>query len=66
MSGGQLEVFVRRENGQYDRYNGDKHATGRQLFVQGQCCGTVDTVPLHSIPAEMGTQRRNGRRPVYF
>jgi hypothetical protein len=26
----------------------------------------VDTVPLHSVPAEMGTQRQNGRRPVYF
>jgi hypothetical protein len=59
-----IEVFVLRDNGQYDRYQTVTQGTGRQLFVQGQPSGTVNLVPPHSVPAEMGTQQRNGQRPV--
>jgi hypothetical protein len=59
-----IEVFVLRDNGQCDRYQSVTQGTGRQLFVQGQPSGTVNAVPPHSVPAEMGTQRRNGQRPV--
>jgi ribonuclease HI len=66
VSGGQTEVFVRRENGQYDQYQSNMNNIGQQLFVQRQPRGIVDMVPSHLVPAEMGNQRRNGRQPVQF
>ena len=64
VSEGELEVFVRREHGQYDRYQSASHGAGRLSYVRGQPCGIVDTIPKQSVPADMGPLRRDGRRPV--
>jgi ribonuclease HI len=63
---GTVEVYERREDGQYTRYRNDGPIIGRQNFVSGQTTGIVDRPPQDAVPADMGTQRRSGRRPVYF
>jgi ribonuclease HI len=65
-SDSHIEVFVLRDNGLYDRYQSVTPGTGRQFSVHGQPCGIVDSVPPSSVPAEMGSQRRDGRRQVQF
>jgi hypothetical protein len=62
----RIEVYVLRNDGDYDLFRNETPMRGRQYLVNGQPIGRFDSIPLSAVPASLGKHCRDGQRSVTF